>query len=284
MRTPKYSVLITTHNTEPTLKPCLESVLTQIDDDYEVLIVDSHSTDGSLEYLKSLADNGEIRLIVKKCNRGEGRQEALENARGKYVIARVDMDSLHNPVFKQFMQHYIKKEKELGSFVLNAGALISSKDLLLKVGGWRPLQWGENYELYKRLMEIDKLYLCRINEARLHMKFKYNTLERLKIAYVNYRDSLRMGLGFKVVAKELWSKCRFEGFLVRFLLLCICWITQHLHTRYSTFEHITWEEFYRDKIYADELNFFEEKHPDKILSPPEELKKFPEMEIIFLER
>jgi len=282
VKKPLCSILITTYNSIASIKQSMESVLNQIDDSFEVIVVDNFSNDGTLEYLRQLADEGKIRLIVKKCNRGEGRQIALKEARGRYVIARVDVDTVHNPVFNEILKLYIEKEAEIGEFVLNAGVLVSTKDFLLKIGGWRPLQWGENYELYKRLTDMGKLYVCRIEEASKHIKCKWNLMKRLKVAYVNYRDSLRMGLRFRVVAKELWKRCSKLGFLIRFIILCICWITHHFYTKYSTLKDVSWEEFYDLKMYSDELNFFEVYHPDKVIPPPPSIPKYPKMVTIFV--
>jgi len=260
----KYSILITTYNTVRTVRQSLESVLSQIDDDFEVIVVDNFSSDGTLEYLRELSREGKIRLIVAKCNRGEGRQIALEHAKGKYVIAKVDMDSIYNPVFKDLVEFYVEKEKELGEFVLYAGVIISSRSFLLKVG-WRPLQWGENYELYKRLIDMGKLYVCRVRINSDHIKFKQGLLARMKTAFINYRDAFRIGLRFKVILKELWKKHGLVGFLTRFVLLFFAWIVSDLYEKYDTFREVTWEEFYRDHIYDDSLNSFEVYHPDKVL-------------------
>ena len=275
------SILITTYNAMKTICSSIQSVLNQIDEDFEVIVVDNYSSDGTLEYLQKLADEGLIKLIVQKCNRGEGRQIALEQAEGEYVIARVDMDSVHYPIFKDLLELYIENERRIGRpFVLNAGVLISRKDFLLKVGGWRPLQWGENYELYKRLIDKDCLYLCRVNESSLHIKEKFGILKRIHVSYISYRDSLRMGVKFIVILKELKAKTKKLGFIIRVLILIWAWITHWFYSRYDTFKNITWKEFFQDGLYWDELNRFEEYHPDKVIDPPEDLQPFSEMKTV----
>lgn len=213
MKIPKYSILITTYNTIETIRLSLESILSQIDDEFEVIVVDSYSTDGTLEYLKNLADRGKIRLITQKCTRGVGRQIALQHARGRYVIARVDMDEIYNPIIKTLAEYYVRKSKELGEFVLYAGQVggfyFSTKRFMLSINGWKDLQWGENYELNKRLMDADKLWVCRVNLPKYHIKPKRSKLARsreIKISYYTYRDALRMGLRFSVLIKGInWT-------------------------------------------------------------------------------
>ena len=53
---PKYSILIPTYNGINYLPTCLETILNQKYNDYELIISDDHSTDGTKEYLKDLSD------------------------------------------------------------------------------------------------------------------------------------------------------------------------------------------------------------------------------------
>lgn len=46
---PKYTVVVCNLNMSATVERAVESILSQVDDDYEVLVVDGGSTDGSLE-------------------------------------------------------------------------------------------------------------------------------------------------------------------------------------------------------------------------------------------
>jgi glycosyltransferase involved in cell wall biosynthesis len=269
----KYSILSTTYNAFRTIRKSLKSVLTQIDDDFEIIVVDNFSDDGTLEYLRSLSEGGRIRLLVAKCNRGEGRQIALEHARGEYVIAKVDYDLIYKPVFKRLLEYYVKKERKLDDFVLYANVMISSKKFLMGIGGWRPLQWGENYELYKRLIDMGKLYVCRASVNLDHMKFKVGFLGMLKTSYVNYRDSLRMRLKFRVIGKEILVKHGLSHCLPRFLILSLAWCASRFYEKYDAFENVTWEEFYRDCLYNDGLCFFEVHHPGKVLPPPQGMGK-----------
>jgi glycosyltransferase involved in cell wall biosynthesis len=246
----------------------LESVLSQIDDDFEVIVVDNYSKDGTLEYLKSLAEEGKISLFVEKCNRGEGRQIALKHARGRYVIAKVDYDSTYYPVFKRLLEYYIEKERELNDFVLSGGVMVSSKTFLMRIGGWRPLQWGENYELIKRLINMGKLYVCRIATNYDHVKGKVSLSGRLRTAYVNYRDSYRMGMRSSVIGREIRARHGLIHSLPRFLILAFARFASRFYEIYDTFEDVTWEEFYRDGLYNDMLVSFETYHPDKFLVLP----------------
>ncbi len=92
---PLFSVVIPTFNRVELLKRTLESVWAQTFTDYEVIVVDDGSTDGTLEFLKSLA--GRVTLLTQS-NRGPGpaRNLGAEKARGQYV-AFLDSDDLWFP-------------------------------------------------------------------------------------------------------------------------------------------------------------------------------------------
>lgn len=70
------SVIIPVYNTEPYLKDCIDSVLGQDYDDFEVICVNDGSTDGSLELLSSYAKNKKIK-IISQANKG---RSAARNA------------------------------------------------------------------------------------------------------------------------------------------------------------------------------------------------------------
>ena len=100
MNTPKVSVIIPIYNCEVLIAKCLDSLLEQTLNDFEVICVDDGSTDGSLKILKSYAKKDKkIKFICQK-NQGQSvaRNNALKQANGKY-IAFVDADDYVSPNF-----------------------------------------------------------------------------------------------------------------------------------------------------------------------------------------
>jgi glycosyltransferase involved in cell wall biosynthesis len=61
--TPRVSVLIPSYNHAPYLPAALQSVFDQTYRDYEIVVVDDGSTDGSVEILQGYGDR--IRLFVQ---------------------------------------------------------------------------------------------------------------------------------------------------------------------------------------------------------------------------
>lgn len=80
----KVSVIIPCYNVENTIGRCLESVINQTYPIYEIICVEDHSTDSTLEILKKYQG---IRLIVHEENMGLGitRSDGIEAASGDYL-------------------------------------------------------------------------------------------------------------------------------------------------------------------------------------------------------
>ena len=92
MNSPKISVIIPLYNTEKYIGECLDSLLIQTFQDFEVIVVDDCSTDNSVAVVKSYAEKfgGRLKFFkLKKKSAGGGslpRNKGLELSRGKYVF------------------------------------------------------------------------------------------------------------------------------------------------------------------------------------------------------
>lgn len=93
LKSPKISIIIPVYNVEKYIEKALESVLAQTFTDYEVIMVNDGSTDGSLSILREYARNYENFHLIDQCNRGQGatRNVGINAATGEY-IAFLDSD------------------------------------------------------------------------------------------------------------------------------------------------------------------------------------------------
>lgn len=95
----RFSILIPVYNVEQYLNECIESVLKQETDDYEVILIDDGSTDNSGricdEYKGKYPD---IFTVVHKENDGllMARREAIKLAKGDYILF-LDSDDYYEP-------------------------------------------------------------------------------------------------------------------------------------------------------------------------------------------
>jgi glycosyltransferase involved in cell wall biosynthesis len=106
MTDPALTVLMTVFNAGRFLDPAIRSITGQSFRNFEFLIVDDASTDGSVEVVEGWAlRDDRIRLIRNEANKGQTPclNQGLRLARGRW-IARQDADDLSHPVrlFEQF--------------------------------------------------------------------------------------------------------------------------------------------------------------------------------------
>jgi len=92
---PRCAMLMTVYNGGRYLKPAIDSVLASAFEDFEFVIVDNVSTDGSRDFLRWLSDP-RIRLIENETNLGQtGALNVGLHAVSAPYIARLDADDLN---------------------------------------------------------------------------------------------------------------------------------------------------------------------------------------------
>lgn len=94
---PKVSVILSVFNGNEYLKEAMDSILSQSFTDFEFIVIDDGSTDGSAEALKSY-DDPRIKSVSNEENIGLTRSlnRGFEMAQGEY-IARMDGDDIAHP-------------------------------------------------------------------------------------------------------------------------------------------------------------------------------------------
>ena len=186
MAYPRISVIMSVYNGEKYLREAIESILNQTFTDFEFLIVNDGSTDGSLEIIQSYQDE-RIRVINNEQNIGltKSLNKAIKQARGEY-IARQDADDISLPnrfeeQIKYFEKHpetailgtskYVIDEdgkilrKEIALLkpnsknllktnVLRHGSVMFRKAIVDELGGYNELlRYSQDYELWLRIVK-----------------------------------------------------------------------------------------------------------------------------------
>jgi len=182
---PTVSILTTCYNREKFLGECIESVQRSHFQDYEHIIVDDCSTDGSVEVARSFAkDDGRIKVYVNSENLGDypNRNAAASHAQGEF-IKYLDADDMHGrfkldilvdaleqfpsaafaltdtgqnkPAFPKlfepeelFVAHYSGKHGVFGRSPLNAIIRLKAFN---EVGGFSGKQYVGDFELWHKL-------------------------------------------------------------------------------------------------------------------------------------
>ena len=93
-----FSIIVPVYNVEQYLEQCLESILAQNYDDYEVICVNDGSTDSSREILTAWESRMPQMRVIDRENGGlsAARNTGFEAATGEYVVF-VDSDDWVEP-------------------------------------------------------------------------------------------------------------------------------------------------------------------------------------------
>lgn len=103
------SIIIPVYNGKDTIAKCLYSILNQIDNNTEVIVVDDGSTDNSVDICRRIAEKDNRVDIVEKENGGvsSARNVGIKAAVGKYIMFTDCDDVVKNGFFNAFLE---KKE------------------------------------------------------------------------------------------------------------------------------------------------------------------------------
>lgn len=114
MRSPRITVLMTLYNGGEYLKQSVKSVLGQTHNDFEFLIIDDGSTDGSPAIVKSFHDD-RIKIHQNDHNMGQTKSlnVGLRLASGDY-IARIDADDVAFPPWLERHVAFLKENSRCG--------------------------------------------------------------------------------------------------------------------------------------------------------------------------
>jgi len=113
---PKISVMMTVYNAEKFIRDAIESILVQTFSDFELIILDDHSTDNSYAIIKEYAKRDNRILVLhneKNLGISESRTKCVKSAKGKF-IAIADADDISVPTRFEKQLNYLEGHKDYG--------------------------------------------------------------------------------------------------------------------------------------------------------------------------
>ena len=119
MKKPVFSIIIPVYNVEKYVKRCIESVINQDFEDYEIILVNDGSTDSSLEICKQYTNNSHVTIISKE-NEGpsSARNCGMQCSCGKYIVFLDSDDSIAPGSLRQLYE--VTKTYDSDLFCINA--------------------------------------------------------------------------------------------------------------------------------------------------------------------
>lgn len=106
----KFSLIIPAYNVEKYIKKCLDSVLNQTYNNYEIIIINDGSTDNTSKILESYKSNKKIKIINQE-NKGlsNARNTGVSNAKGDYILF-IDSDDFIEKELLEILNKTINDE------------------------------------------------------------------------------------------------------------------------------------------------------------------------------
>lgn len=134
---PKVSVIMPAYNAERYIRKAIESILNQTFSDFELIVINDGSSDGTLECIQSFRDE-RIKVINNKQNLGiiRSRNIGLQASSGEY-IAKMDADDISLNTRLQRQVNYLDQHPEV--------AVIACKLAVMDQNGELINVWPEDY-------------------------------------------------------------------------------------------------------------------------------------------
>ena len=231
---PRVSVLMTVYNGIPFLEESLKSVLNQTYLDFECVVVDDGSTDGTADLLRQFSERDPRFFIIHRENGGTAAaaNQGLAQCSGEYV-ARMDADDISLPTRLERQVAYLDAHPDCGlvgtqvvplgdrgigkslhlpldhssiSIALRSGrhavahsAIMMRTTLLKQIDGYWKHRLVDDWDMMLRMSEICQL--ANMNEVLHHYRIHRGSLNGKQMA------RMRLSIDYAV---EL-ARCRREG-------------------------------------------------------------------------
>jgi glycosyltransferase involved in cell wall biosynthesis len=174
-----------------TLQEAIESVMRQIDDEYEVILVDDGSTDSSVQIATQLAKtywNLHLISLQRDPNRrlGQTRNISIQESSGEWCIFHLDTDDEIGSHIREFVSAVTELSDLMPRDVLFSGQQIhmAKKQFLLSRGPFRNIYRGEDRDLYMRLVKNSEWIVIKHKRFIRRLKRSW-----LKLLVKNIRDN-----------------------------------------------------------------------------------------------
>ncbi len=210
----RFSVILPIYNVEKYLEECVNSILKQTYRDYEIILVDDGSKDGSPALCDRLASNNKNIRVIHKKNSGmsDARNAGTKEAKGDYIIY-VDSDDFiisdeflekiaakaqNNPdlIFYKYNKYYDQSKKMDSCKFSYTSALEASTygqkiEALVKADAFYGMAWIKAIKrtvLQDNRIEFEFGLLVEDMEWNYHVLFHSNSLEFIDEPFIAYRQ------------------------------------------------------------------------------------------------
>lgn len=226
----KYTIAVCNLNMAKTLEESLRSILQQVDDRFEVLVVDGGSTDGSIGILNRLKrEYDNLRSIELEKNEqrrlGAERQISVREARGEYVLPQLDADDKYEEGILDFVKiyHQIEQQVDFDFYLKGKKINMAKRELLLDIP-YRNVDRAQDIDLWRRLYANDAIIDVKNKPFHEEIGYHTNFYDRIKIRFKRKRTDLRAGVSFWSWVLWIWRHSWFGNFCYHLFLLFLAYL------------------------------------------------------------
>jgi succinoglycan biosynthesis protein ExoO len=203
MADPRVSVIIAAFNANPFIGRAIGSVRAQTFGDWEIIVVDDASTDGTGSYVEALARTDErIRVIRLAGNQGPAtaRNAGIDAARGTW-IAILDADDAWRP---ERLERMIAVAERTGS------DLIADNQILFDEGAGKEIGIALTLQQEQTALDLEALLASEYEGTPLRFGLLKPLIRKSFLAErgLRYHDGLRYAEDFHFYAQLLASRAK----------------------------------------------------------------------------
>lgn len=139
---PKISIIVATYNSGKTLRRCLDSIIPQLGEDGELLIIDGNSKDDTMDIVRSYGDR--IAYSVSEPDKGvyDAWNKGVKAAKGQFV-AFIGSDDMMLPDTFTHYRNFLNKNGDDYDIICGKLFFVNEKgEILRRVG--EPWNWGKH--------------------------------------------------------------------------------------------------------------------------------------------
>lgn len=185
---PTVSVIIPSYNHEKYIRQCIQSVLNQTFQDFEIIITDDGSSDRTVEFIEKFTDP-RIKLFKNPTNRGASvtANTCIMNSRGKY-IAMLSSDDVWYPEKLSVQVEYLDRHPEIAVVFGNVTWIDGFGDPLKANFLYKNIFTAINRNRFEWLRHFFKVGNCLCHPTSLIRREKYLDVGLLNPSLANLPD------------------------------------------------------------------------------------------------
>lgn len=221
------SVIVPYHNSSAFMDDCIRSILSQTYQDFELILVNDHSTDESQLICKNYADTSEKIILVDSDRKGvsSARNTGIDHAKGDYIVFVDSDDWLVKGALEVLKKSIQEVDLVSGSYCKKENIAISDERLYcLKA------ECLNRKKFVERLFDSKKIYqgycwgklfkneIIKENHIRFDESLAFNEDRLFVLEYVLYSSKVRTinecVYGYRQHSKSVMSKAETDSKMI----------------------------------------------------------------------